>query len=190
MIPVVIRQLHSLTAVKPINEWNGDFSSVDSWVRKCKIQDGCVLSLVGQMKLCMVVAVLMSAIVAAQLGKPVDPTLERLAKVDTFAFGRVGYAGVTSQGEKDYKIILSRPSALADFEKLFTAGNAQAKSYALVGIRALSPERWKELLSKLRDSKDQVATESGCIVDHEPLGTVLKRIEAGDYSKRRWNLMD
>jgi len=43
----------------------------------------------------------------------------RLAKVEIFAFGRVGYAGITSQEETDYWVILSHPSAAADLELLF-----------------------------------------------------------------------
>src|ERR1700730_10598275 len=102
-----------------------------------------------------------------------------------FAFCPTGYAGIISQGEKDYKLILSRPSAMADFERLFSAGNPQAKSYALLGIRAANPNRFKELSSSLRDSKEDVTTQSGCIVFQESLGDVLKHIERGDYSAGR-----
>jgi hypothetical protein len=134
------------------------------------------------MKLWMVFVVLMSA-ASALPSEPVDSTFERLAKVDRFAFGGIGYAGITSQGEKDYKLILARPFALADFEKLLSVGNPQAKSYALFGIRVLNPDRFKELLRNLRESKTEVVTQSGCIEYNEPLGAVLKHIEAGEYSK-------
>ena len=134
------------------------------------------------MKAWIVLAVFLSA-ASAQVSAPVDATFERLAKVEMFALGPTGYAGVISQGEKDYKLILSRSSVMADFERLFSAGNPQAKSYALVGIRAINPNRFKELSSSLRDSKEDVTTQSGCIVSHESLGTVLKHIEAGDYTQ-------
>lgn len=120
---------------------------------------------------------------SAQTPATSDATFDRLAKVEIFAFGPVGYAGIISLGEKDYKLILSRPSAAADFERLLSIGNPQAKSYGLVGIRAINPNRFKELSGSLRDSKVDVTTESGCIVSHESLGNVLKHIEAGDYSK-------
>jgi hypothetical protein len=99
-----------------------------------------------------------------------------------FAFGPTGYVGVISVGEKNYKLILSRPSAEADFERLVSTGNPQAKSYALVGIRVINPNRFKELSTSLRDSEEEVTTQSGCIVSNETLGKLLKRIEAGDYS--------
>lgn len=121
----------------------------------------------------------------AQVGQPVDSTFERLSKIDRFAFGPTGYAGVTSQGEKDYKLILSRPSAIADFERLVLVGNPQAKSYALVGIRVLNVNRFKELAHSLSDSNEEVVTQSGCIVFHKSFKAVLSRIEAGEYSNGR-----
>jgi hypothetical protein len=70
---------------------------------------------------------------------------KRLATVSAFAFGAVGFAGVTSKGEIDFRFILSRsePIALAAFEKLFVAGNFQAKAYALAGIKKLNSNRSK-----------------------------------------------
>lgn len=120
--------------------------------------------------------------VGTQAAPTADATLERLAKVSTFAFGGVGFAGVTSLGEKDYKVILSRPSALADFEKLFSSGNLMAKCYALVGIRKLSPGRFEELAKPLRASRDKVMTMHGCIVASEPLGAIVGQIESTKYS--------
>jgi len=128
-----------------------------------------------------ILAVSLLFVSIASAGDSVDPVLERLAKVDRFAFGGTGYAGVISSGEKDYRVILSRPSALPDFEKLFVTGNSQGKSYALMGIRALDPARFKQISRPLRGSTEEVATQRGCIVYHDSLGTVLKRIEAGSY---------
>jgi hypothetical protein len=143
---------------------------------------GHVLRLVTKMRLLILAAVLLGT-AASQSGGPSDSTFERLAKVERFAFGGIGYAGVISQGEKDYRAILSRPSAMVDFERLLSVGSPQAKGYALVGIRALDLDRFKELSHSLHDSKEGLLTERGCIVSHESLRTVLNRIEAGEYSK-------
>ena len=134
------------------------------------------------MKLLVVAAMLLGTV--AQSAQPVDETFERLAKVEIFAFGPVGYAGTTSTGEKDYKVVLSRPTALADFERLYSSGNAMAKAYALVGIRNLSPERFRVLAEPMRNSKEQVATMHGCIVSRESFGAVVKQIESGRYPHR------
>ena len=138
------------------------------------------------MKLWFIAIVLLSGM--AQAADSVDATLDHLAKIEYFAFGGVGYAGVTSPGEKDYRIILARQSALADFEKLYSVGNIQAKCYALVGMRTLNPKRFEELVSTLRSSKEKVETMAGCIQSSEPLRDVLKRIEADEYGKKNVSL--
>jgi len=135
------------------------------------------------MKAFIVFAVLLLCASLAHAGDTADPILDRLSKVDIFAFGRIGYAGTISRGERDYRLILSRISAETDFEKLFAVGNAQAKAYALVGIRALDQKRFMQLSQPLRDSTEEVITESGCIVGHEPFEALLKRIGAGEFSR-------
>jgi hypothetical protein len=121
----------------------------------------------------------MSVAAAAELP---DPVVDRMAEVNLFAFGGVGFAGVISEGERDYRIILSRPSARADFEKLFAVGNLQAKCYALVAIRALNSEKFKTLSSSLRRSKSEVTTMHGCIMSRQTLAALIEGIAAGGYS--------
>jgi len=110
-----------------------------------------------------------------------DSVLDRLSQVERFAFGGTGIAGGISPGERDYKTVLARSTALADFEKLFAEGNRQAKCYALVGIRKLNPTRFKELAGPLRDSKERVTTMKGCIILNEPFASILKKIESDKY---------
>ena len=111
-----------------------------------------------------------------------DPIVNRMAEVNLFAFGGVGFAGVISQGERDYRLISSRLSAQADFEKLFAVGNLQAKCYALVAIRTLNSERFKTLSSALRRSKSEVATMHGCIMSRQTLAALIEGIATGGYS--------
>lgn len=120
------------------------------------------------MKALLVAAMLVGSL--TQSAKPVDEVVQRLAKVEIFAFGGVGYAGTTSAGEKDYKAILSRPTALEDFEQLYSSGNIMAKAYALVGIRKLNPAGFRVLAGLLRNSKQEVTTEHGCVVSRASLG--------------------
>jgi hypothetical protein len=129
------------------------------------------------MKLWLLTAMLLFA--APQAAQ--DTALDRLSKVERFAFGPTGYAGVISTGEKDYRAVLARRTALPDFEKLFAEGNIQAKCYALVGVHKLNPARFKELVRPLEESKETVATMEGCIIFHVPFTQVLKRIAAGKY---------
>ena len=89
--------------------------------------------------------------------------IQHIAQATVFAFGGIGFAGTISDGEKDYWVIRHQPivDALASFEKLYLTGNPQAKSYALVGIRRINGERFKEIFQSLKDSKEEVTTEEG-----------------------------
>src|SRR5579871_6408848 len=101
----------------------------------------------------------------------VSITLKRLATTDVFAIGRVGYAGLISAGEMDFNYIISQPHDAAEtaFLELYATGNAQAKAYALFGIRKLNEGKFKELLATLTKSPETVQTEVGCIVSHHLL---------------------
>ena len=130
-----------------------------------------------------IIAALLFAANVPQPQKPADQALEHLAKIDRFAFGGVGYAGTTSEGEKDYNLILAGPSAEADFEKLYSIGNLQAKCYALVGLRKLDRERFEELATSLQTSTRDVLTQSGCLVFPQPLRLIVDSIRAGVYPR-------
>jgi hypothetical protein len=108
--------------------------------------------------------------------------MARLSGVDSFAFGGIGFAASISDGEQDYRSILSRPTAEKDFERLFQAGNLPAKCYALVGLHELNGKRYATLASRLPKDKD-VETFRGCIRFHRPIREMLSEIEAGVYSR-------
>src|SRR3954471_36404 len=111
-----------------------------------------------------------------------DALLNRMAKVDMFACGGVGFGSATSEGEKDYRTLLSRPSAEADFERLFAVGNPQAKCYALVGLRQMNPKRSEALATSLQSSGIAVHVMRGCVMSKDPMSQIIKSIRAGIYS--------
>ena len=128
-----------------------------------------------------IAAVILLLTGVAHTGEVTDATLNRLLRTDRFAFGRVGYAGVISQGEKDYRAVLSRPTALVDFEQIYAYGNPQAKSYALIGIRKFNLKRFREPAATLRRNQLEVVSQRGCIILHESLASILHDIENGRY---------
>jgi hypothetical protein len=121
--------------------------------------------------------VYLALLLASMLLGNADPVVTRIAHVDYFAFGGIGFAGRISQGEKDYKQLLSRPSAETDFEAVFIAGNPQAKAYALSGIHQLDGAKFKELTAPLLDSKTEVKTITGCIISHTTLAKIIESIQ-------------
>ena len=132
---------------------------------------------------CWIVIVWVMLAPALWAADPVAAATKALSSAGVFAFGGVGYAGQTSLGEIAFKAILAEPpqEALAAFEKVFASGDATARSYALVGIRKLDRNRYKELLRTVEASHDTVLTEHGCIVSRETLGAVAGEIDAGHF---------
>lgn len=120
---------------------------------------------------------------AARAADPLAEATKALSSTGVFAFGGVGFVGRTSQGEIAFKAIMARPpqEALAAFEKVFASGDASARSYALVGIRKLDRDRYKELLRTMEASHEFVLTAHGCIVSREALGAVAGEIDAGHF---------
>jgi len=112
-----------------------------------------------------------------------DAAVKRLGSVSTFALGGVGFAGVISDGEIDFKFVLSQsmPIALATFETLFATGNLQAKAYALAGIKRLRPDRYRTLLATILATTNEVEVMRGCVMMHEPSRELAKEIDEGKF---------
>jgi hypothetical protein len=113
---------------------------------------------------------------------PSDP-VQRLEAASFFAFGGVGFAGTVSPGEKDFSAVLALApeAALKQFEEVYARGNPQGKSYALVGIRRLAPERFATLRQSLGSGTEKVETMTGCIADRNSLAKVVEGIANGRY---------
>ncbi len=118
--------------------------------------------------------------------------LKRMTDTPYFAFGGVGRAGQTSKGEIDFHVLMAQPTeaALRSFEKLYATGNAEAKAYALAGIRELNPEEFNQLVESIQNSSQQVTTMGGCIVRHRLLTEIAADLKSGTYDDRmlHWRL--
>ena len=106
---------------------------------------------------------------------------ERLITVKEFAFGGVGFAGTTSEGEKALRMILASTNALSLFRSALSKGSSEAKLYALCGLRQLDRPSLEKESTALVKADLEVTTMSGSIVRHERAATVVKRIAAGMY---------
>ena len=105
---------------------------------------------------------------------------ETLQRIRVFAFGGVGYAGTTSDGEVALRSVLTNNNALEIFAVILTNGSTEAKLYALCGIRKLSPADFDGEVRKL-ETNAPVSTMHGCIMRNERAADVLVRIRAGQY---------
>ena len=118
---------------------------------------------------------------AQQLSPRAQAASERLSKVPMFAMGGVGFAGLTSKGEEDFRLIMEDPEAAKVFESLYAHGNSPAKAYALLGLHTLNPQRFGTIYASLANSKEDVAVMRGCIASKQKLKIIAKEIDGNGY---------
>jgi hypothetical protein len=105
----------------------------------------------------------------------------QLLNVNCFAFGGVGYAGITSPGEVAFHAVLESPNALELFEAILSSGTGEAKMYALCGVRRLNKKAFDDSAKALKEADPKVKTMSGCLATEENASVVIQRIADGTY---------
>jgi hypothetical protein len=115
----------------------------------------------------------------------IEAASARLAKAHIFAIGGVGFAGMTSDEEKDFRLILADSSASKVFVTLYERGNNQAKAYALLGLYTVDPDRFHEIFPSATASNEELHQMQGCIMSNEKLSILAKRIGDGAFSPRK-----
>lgn len=111
----------------------------------------------------------------------IEAAAARLAKTPIFAMGGVGFAGATSEGERDFRTIMANHPPPEVFAALYEQGNSQGKAYALLGLQQLKSTRFQEIASSLSKSDQELALMQGCIMSREKLSSIAKRIDAGEF---------
>jgi hypothetical protein len=113
----------------------------------------------------------------ALVASPID----QLRSISYFAFGGVGVAGTTSQGEMAFRQVLEGPSAGKNFLDLLKTGNPQGKCYALAGLRASDSRLFEAEVAAFEKNQTPVETIGGCIALTLPMSSVVANIRAGNY---------
>ncbi len=106
---------------------------------------------------------------------------EQLLSVRVFAFGGVGYAGTTSEGERAFHAMLASPNAARLFRAALTNGTSEAQLYALCGLRRLERGAFDRHSARILAANPSVRTMSGCIQTDERASNVVARIGSGHY---------
>jgi len=140
------------------------------------------------------IAALTCSMTLAQSFVP-SPTLsleDQLSHESIFAFGGVGYAGTTSDGEKAFRTLRTLPTtqALELSERLLKSGSPQAKAYALVELYALDRKGFRARIATVPDIT--VSTMQGCLMGKAKLTEIARQVEAGLFDAylqptRVWN---
>lgn len=115
------------------------------------------------------------------VASPASESGDSLVKIKSFAFGGIGVAGTTSQGEKLFHAVLVGDGALTEFRKILAKGTPEAKLYALCGIRALDKASLADASAALQKENPEVETIAGCMIMKQRAGPVIRSIIDGRY---------
>ena len=125
----------------------------------------------------------------------------KLAGACVFRIGGVGYSGETSKEELALYDLLEEADALAALKSLVQTGSYEAGLYGLLGLsirdhgefnraveiykaRKSRPESQKTAsIEYLIADGDNVATQSGCIMNVEPREKVVTSIQSGHFDR-------
>jgi hypothetical protein len=106
---------------------------------------------------------------------------EQLLTVQNFTFGGSYASGYGSQGERACVLIAESTNAIALFSATVTNGNAQAKMYALCGIRQVAPKMFDAYANPLRLANPVVDTTFGDQIRHTAATNIIDKISKGSY---------
>jgi len=110
-----------------------------------------------------------------------DKAYERLLAARVFAFGGVGFAGTTTDGEKAFHVVLASTNRLELLKRVLKDGTREARMYALCGLRKTAPEEFQVEAERIGSEKETVKMMSGCLMFQEPVSSVVERIRSGAY---------
>ena len=113
-----------------------------------------------------------------------DVDVQRLLHVPFLAFGGVGIAGRTSDGEAAFGAIVRKKDSIRFFIAAFEYGDAPARCYALIALREMDPEIFRQSLGRVRKNPPKkIMMMHGCVISTAKPETVYAAIEAGKYAE-------
>jgi hypothetical protein len=132
------------------------------------------------------IALLQLKIIAATSSD--NSAVRDLAAAKSLAFGGVGVAGLTSEGERNLRAVLERPDASQQLQAALSHATSAGKLYILVGLRRCDRNAYQRIVNSLGRFSDDVEVVRGCMVSKESFREALSQVEDGqfdDYLSRR-----
>jgi hypothetical protein len=138
------------------------------------------------------VIVLIAAILLSQFGISAATSSENsavrdLAAAKSLAFGGVGVAGLTSEGERNLRVVLERPDASQQLQGALAHATPVGTLYILVGLRRCDRAAYQKVFDSLSRPNDDVEVVRGCMISKQLFRQVLSQIQDGrfdDYLSR------
>ena len=100
-----------------------------------------------------------------------------------FAIGGIYRDGRISDGERDFRAVLQRPDARAEFASTLRSSSRVRQLYALLGLHLTDRIAFQRELPAFVQRRDRVSCMSGCSEFDEEVGRVAQRIAQGNYDR-------
>ena len=110
--------------------------------------------------------------------KPND-AYKSIRTADTFAIGPTGGAGVISDTEVAFRVLLKQPDGVDLFKRLLPSATPAGQLYALLGLQSLDQKAFGSVAPKFLRSPKEVDVIRGCIVWRLSTAEVVSDIQAG-----------
>ncbi|MGJ8641089.1 MAG: hypothetical protein ACSHYA_16990 [Opitutaceae bacterium] len=110
-------------------------------------------------------------------------TEEPKAPVFCFAFGGVGFAGSTSEGETLFFEALHSDDPKAAFHAWYEKGNNSEKAYCMIGFYYFDQPEYLRLKEKYQGQRIMIPTMMGCIGSSITLNELTNKIESDTYKR-------
>jgi hypothetical protein len=104
-----------------------------------------------------------------------------VAAAKSFAFGGIGVAGLTSEGERNLRAILERPDASQQLQAAFPHATPAGELYILVGLRRCDRAAYQRIFASLTPSNNAVEVAHGCMISWQTFRQLLSEIQDGRY---------
>jgi hypothetical protein len=104
-----------------------------------------------------------------------------LAAAKSLAFGGVGVAGLTSEGERNLRAVLERPDASQQLQAALAHATPTGALYILVGLRRCDRAAYQKLFDSLAPPNDDVEVVRGCMISKERFRQVLSQVQDGQF---------
>jgi hypothetical protein len=104
-----------------------------------------------------------------------------LAAAKSFAFGGVGVAGITSEGERNLRAVLQHSDASQQLQAAFSHATPAGQLYILVGLRRCDRAAYEKISGSVAGSSDAVEVAHGCMISRETFRQLLSEVRDGRF---------
>ena len=102
-----------------------------------------------------------------------------LAEIQLFAFGGIGFAATTSQGELALRALMQQPDRKRRLDAILKKGTPEAKCYAIAAYKLLDKKKHEQLLEQFAEDDTSVTIMGGCIQSDFLIKEIIARMKKG-----------